>query len=179
MSGKTETERSQGDYLLSHSISSKRLSSGRSDAHWSDQGSNNTHTKANRHTETTDTSLHLSVQLLQAWSKEELAEAPEPWTLASRSTQPGTYHHPLWLLLMDFIISQKGLKFRSNFLSGHENHCGNEKSGALKRGGFLNFIPLGYVTARKTEIGKSSFHKLPDPRRSQGIVSQWGFVELM
>lgn len=92
------------------------------------------------------------------------------WHPEAHSLAP--YHHPLWPLLMDFIISQKGLKFRSNFLSGHENLCGNEKSGALKRGGFLNFIPLGYVTARKTEIGKSSFHKLPDPRRSQGIVSQ-------
>lgn len=117
-------------------------------------------------TQRPQTHLHLSV-CLSSFFKVGIKRNPQKHqNLAHKHPVTHTARHLTTTLSghsSRTIISQKGLKFRSNFLSGHEIHCGNEKSRALKRGGFLNFIPLGYVTARKTEIGKSSFHRLPEP----------------
>jgi hypothetical protein len=99
----------QARLRLPHSISSQRLSSGRSDAHWSDQCSNDTHTKANGHTATTDTSASvcLSIQLLQGWYKEEPTETLEPCTQASGHThRQAPYHHPIRSLLTDYYQSK-------------------------------------------------------------------------
>lgn len=64
-------------------------------------------------TETTDTSLLLSIQLLQARYKEE---ALELWTQAFRHTHSqAPYHHPLQSLLMELSSAKRASSSEATF----------------------------------------------------------------